>query len=80
MRLNDGRAVPNFICQALRQEDVTVYGDGDQTRSFCFISDLVDGIIRLMDATTNEPVNIGNPTEMSINLNAKEINLTHKHI
>ena len=73
MRLNDGRAVPNFICQALRQEDVTVYGDGDQTRSFCFISDLVDGIIRLMDATTNEPVNIGNPTEMSINQIAEEI-------
>jgi len=73
MRLNDGRAVPNFICQALKQEDVTVYGDGDQTRSFCFISDLVDGIIRLMDATTNEPVNIGNPTEMSINQIAEEI-------
>lgn len=73
MRLNDGRAVPNFICQALKQEEVTVYGNGDQTRSFCFISDLVDGIIRLMDAETNEPVNIGNPAEMSINQIAEEI-------
>lgn len=73
MRLNDGRAVPNFICQALKQEEVTVYGNGDQTRSFCFINDLVDGIIRLMDAETNEPVNIGNPAEMSINQIAEEI-------
>ena len=73
MRLNDGRAVPNFICQALKQEDVTVYGNGDQTRSFCFINDLVDGIIRLMDAETNEPVNIGNPAEMSINQVAEAI-------
>ena len=73
MRLNDGRAVPNFICQALKQEDVTVYGNGDQTRSFCFINDLVDGIIRLMDAETNEPVNIGNPAEMSINQIAEAI-------
>jgi dTDP-glucose 4,6-dehydratase len=73
MRLNDGRAIPNFICQALRQKDVTVYGNGDQTRSFCFISDLIDGLIRLMDAETNEPVNIGNPTEMSIIQIAEEI-------
>ena len=73
MRLNDGRAVPNFICQALKQEPVTVYGNGDQTRSFCFINDLVAGIIRLMDAKTNEPVNIGNPAEMSINQIAEEI-------
>ena len=73
MRLNDGRAVPNFICQALKQEPVTVYGNGDQTRSFCFINDLVDGIIRLMDAETNEPVNIGNPAEMSINQIAEAI-------
>ncbi len=73
MRLNDGRAVPNFICQALKQEEVTVYGNGDQTRSFCFINDLVDGLIRLMDAETNEPVNIGNPAEMSINKIAEEI-------
>lgn len=66
MRLDDGRAVPNFIAQALRGEDLTIYGDGEQTRSFCYISDLVDGIIRLMHADTAEPVNIGNPNEMSI--------------
>ena len=66
MRLDDGRAVPNFIVQALQGQDLTVYGDGSQTRSFCYISDLVDGIIRLMHADTAEPVNLGNPTEMSI--------------
>ena len=66
MRLDDGRAVPNFIAQALRGEDLTIYGDGEQTRSFCYISDLVEGIIRLMHADTAEPVNIGNPSEMSI--------------
>ena len=66
MRVKDGRAVPNFIAQALCGEDVTVYGPGTQTRSFCFISDLVDGIMRLMDAPTNDPVNIGNPTELTI--------------
>ena len=73
MRLNDGRAVPNFIRQALKNEDVTVYGQGDQTRSLCFIADLVDGIVRLMSAETNEPVNIGNPAEMSIEQIAQEI-------
>ena len=73
MRVNDGRAVPNFISQALRNEDVTVYGDGSQTRSFCFISDLVDGILRLAQSDTNSPVNIGNPAEMSINQIATEI-------
>ena len=66
MRVNDGRAVPNFIDQALRGRDVTIYGEGTQTRSFCYISDLVDGIIRLMLSDTNDPVNIGNPAEMSI--------------
>jgi dTDP-glucose 4,6-dehydratase len=66
MRIRDGRAVPAFISQALRNEDVTVFGDGRQTRSFCYISDLVDGIIRLMLSETNEPVNIGNPAEMTI--------------
>ena len=66
MRVRDGRAVPNFIAQALRGEDLTVYGTGEQTRSFCYISDLVDGILRLMHAETNEPVNIGNPAEMTI--------------
>ena len=66
MRVNDGRAVPNFIAQALRGEDVTIFGSGAQTRSFCYISDLVDGILKLMESSINDPVNIGNPHEMSI--------------
>jgi dTDP-glucose 4,6-dehydratase len=66
MRLHDGRAVPAFMSQALRNEDVTIFGDGSQTRSFQFISDLVAGILKLMAAKTNEPVNIGNPHEVSI--------------
>jgi dTDP-glucose 4,6-dehydratase len=66
MRIRDGRAVPAFISQALRNEDVTVFGDGKQTRSFCYISDLVDGIIRLMLSKESGPVNIGNPKEMTI--------------
>ncbi len=66
MRIRDGRAVPNFIAQALRGEEVTVYGDGDQTRSFCYISDLVDGIVRLAESDVNVPVNIGNPAELTI--------------
>ena len=61
MRLHDGRAVPAFMSQALRGEDVTIFGNGTQTRSFCYVSDLVDGILRLMDSNLNEPVNIGNP-------------------
>jgi dTDP-glucose 4,6-dehydratase len=66
MRINDGRAVPAFMSQALRNEDVTVFGDGSQTRSFTYISDLVDGIIKLMLSDENDPVNIGNPREMTI--------------
>ena len=66
MRVNDGRAVPAFMSQALRNEDVTIFGDGSQTRSFTYITDLVDGIIRLMQSNVNEPVNIGNPHEMTI--------------
>jgi dTDP-glucose 4,6-dehydratase len=66
MRIRDGRAVPNFIAQALKNEDVTIFGSGRQTRSFCYISDLVSGILALMASTENEPVNIGNPHEMSI--------------
>ena len=66
MRVRDGRAVPAFISQALANEDVTVFGDGTQTRSFCYISDLVDGIIRLMHSKENDPINIGNPQEMTI--------------
>ncbi len=66
MRIRDGRAVPNFIAQALRGEDVTIFGTGDQTRSFCYVADLVDGILRLMASSENDPVNIGNPHEMTI--------------
>ena len=66
MRLRDGRAVPAFMSQALRNEDVTVFGDGSQTRSFCYVTDLVDGVLRLMEADTREPVNIGNPHEVTI--------------
>jgi dTDP-glucose 4,6-dehydratase len=66
MRVNDGRAVPAFASQALRGEDLTVFGEGSQTRSFTYITDLVDGIIRLMLSTVNDPVNIGNPREMTI--------------
>jgi len=73
MRLRDGRAVPAFMSQALRNEDVTVFGDGTQTRSFCYVSDLVDGILRLMQSDTNEPVNIGNPHELTIEEIARTI-------
>ncbi len=73
MRLADGRAVPNFINQALKGEPITVYGDGSQTRSFCFISDLAEGISKLMDSSLNEPVNIGNPHEMTIQELAQKI-------
>jgi len=66
MRLDDGRVVPNFIGQALRGEALTVYGEGSQTRSFCYCSDLIEGIYRLLQADYHEPVNLGNPTEMSI--------------
>jgi dTDP-glucose 4,6-dehydratase len=66
MRIHDGRAVPTFIGQALRGEDVTIFGEGSQTRSFCYITDLVEGILKLMDSPLNDPVNIGNPHEMSI--------------
>ena len=66
MRVRDGRAVPAFMSQALRNEDVTVFGDGSQTRSFCYVSDLVDGIIRMMESAENSPINIGNPAEMTI--------------
>jgi dTDP-glucose 4,6-dehydratase len=73
MRVHDGRAVPEFISQALRNQDVTVFGDGTQTRSFTYISDLVDGIIKLMVSDVNDPVNIGNPREMTIEEIAKTI-------
>ncbi|MCC7044396.1 MAG: SDR family oxidoreductase [Acidobacteria bacterium] len=73
MRVKDGRAVPNFIAQALRGEDVTIFGSGTQTRSFCYVTDLVDGILRLMESNLNDPVNIGNPHEMSIEEMARVI-------
>ena len=73
MRIRDGRAIPNFIVQALRNDDLTVYGDGTQTRSFCYISDLVDGILRLMHAQGNDPINLGNPHEMTVGDLAREI-------
>ena len=63
---DDGRVVSNFIVQALRGEDLTIYGDGSQTRSFCFVSDLIDGMIRLMESSCEGPVNIGNPSEFTI--------------
>ena len=66
MRHHDGRVVPNFIDQALKGEPLTVFGDGSQTRSFCYVSDLVEGIFRLMASNLNEPVNIGNPIELSV--------------
>ena len=73
MRLDDGRVVPNLMGQALRGEPLTVYGDGSQTRSFCFVSDLVEGIYRLLLKDFHEPVNLGNPNEVSILDFAKEI-------
>jgi dTDP-glucose 4,6-dehydratase len=73
MRLKDGRVVPAFIGQALKGEDITVFGDGKQTRSFCFCSDLIDGIFRLSQGDFHEPVNIGNPTELTIGEFAERI-------
>jgi dTDP-glucose 4,6-dehydratase len=66
MRLEDGRAVPNFMVQALKNKPITVYGDGSQTRSLCYVSDLIDGIYRLLRSGINEPVNIGNPRELTL--------------
>ena len=73
MRLNDGRVLPAFIGQALRGEDLTVFGDGSQTRSFCYVDDLIDGIVKLLESDYSEPVNIGNPSEISISQFAEEI-------
>ena len=73
MRLNDGRALPAFIGQALRGEDLTVFGDGSQTRSFCFVDDLVEGIFKLLHSDYSGPVNLGNPDEVSILEFAKEV-------
>jgi dTDP-glucose 4,6-dehydratase len=73
MRINDGRALPAFMCQALRGEPITVFGNGSQTRSFCYVDDLIDGIYKLLLSDINSPVNIGNPNEISILDFAKEI-------
>src|SRR4051794_28377577 len=73
MRLDDGRVLPNFMGQALRGEPLTVYGDGSQTRSFCYVDDLVDGIEKLLEADFHEPVNLGNPSELTILEFAREI-------
>jgi dTDP-glucose 4,6-dehydratase len=73
MRLNDGRVLPAFIGQALRGEDLTVFGDGSQTRSFCYVDDLVEGIYRLLNSDYEKPVNVGNPSEISISQFAEEI-------
>ena len=75
MRLEDGRVVPNFIIQALKKEPLTIYGDGNQTRSFCYVDDLIEGIYRLMAVDEHLPVNIGNPNEISILEFAQLINL-----
>ncbi|WP_436903777.1 UDP-glucuronic acid decarboxylase family protein [Halovenus halobia] len=67
MRLDDGRVIPNFVRQALTGEDLTVYGDGEQTRAFCYVSDMIDGLVALLESDVQEPVNIGNPDERTIN-------------
>lgn len=73
MRLHDGRVVPAFVSQALKNKPITVFGEGQQTRSFCYYSDLIEGIYRLMNSDTNDPVNIGNPAEMTVLEFAREI-------
>ena len=74
MAIDDGRVVPNFICQALRNDPLTIYGDGSQTRSFCYVSDLIDGIILLLNSDITSPTNIGNPHEITILEFAQTIN------
>ena len=73
MRLNDGRVLPAFIGQALRGQDLTVFGDGSQTRSFCYVDDLINGIVKLLESDYSKPVNIGNPSEITISQFAEEI-------
>ena len=80
MQLNDGRVIPNFMKQALRGEDLTVYGDGKQTRSFCYVSDEIEGILRLAKSSETQPVNIGNPNEFTILECAKQVlSITGSH-
>jgi dTDP-glucose 4,6-dehydratase len=66
MRLDDGRVVPNFLCQALANQPLTIYGDGQQTRSFCFVDDLIEGLCRLMLTPVHDPLNLGNPHEITV--------------
>ncbi len=73
MRVNDGRALPAFICQALKSESLTVFGDGNQSRSFCYVDDLVEGIYKLLKSNYSKPINLGNPDEITINDFAKEV-------
>lgn len=73
MRIDDGRALPTFMCQALKGEPISVFGDGSQTRSFCYVSDLIEGIVRLSESSESDPVNIGNPDEITIKLFAEEV-------
>ena len=73
MRVDDGRAIPNFIMQALRNEPITIYGDGSQTRSFCYITDMIEGLFKLLMSSETDPVNIGNPEEITVNAIADEI-------
>ncbi|CDK39313.1 dTDP-glucose 4,6-dehydratase [Halorubrum sp. DM2] len=88
MRLDDGRVIPNFMKQALTGEDLTVYGDGEQTRSFCYVSDMIDGLVALLESDVQEPVNIGNPDERTINelaevvreVTESESGITHKEL
>jgi dTDP-glucose 4,6-dehydratase len=74
MRLDDGRVVPNFICQALQGEPLTLYGDGQQTRSFCYVEDLVDGLYRLLMSDVHDPVNLGNPAELTVRELGEQVN------
>jgi dTDP-glucose 4,6-dehydratase len=81
MRLDDGRVVPNFLCQALSDQPLTIYGDGSQTRSFCYIDDMVEGLYRLLiaEGEVHLPVNIGNPVEISISVLAELVGKVSKH-
>jgi dTDP-glucose 4,6-dehydratase len=88
MRLNDGRAIPNFMTQALNGEPITVFGDGQQTRSFCYVSDLIEGIYRLLRSDLHDPVNLGNPEEWTVlqmaevirDLCAREVPIVHRDL
>jgi dTDP-glucose 4,6-dehydratase len=73
MRLNDGRAVPNFLVQSLRNEPITVYGDGSQTRSLCYVDDLIEGVVRLLRTDYSDPINLGSENEVTMNQLAKRI-------